>query len=176
MTKTTKRPALVVVKNPNGKAQFHGPDDCSGKHMPQKRSVWLLLFLCLTAGVAGNLSAQSAVNVTQFHNHLNRDGVYVDPAFTYAAASSLTRDILFNGTISGNVAAQPLYIEGGPLGRAMVIVVTESNNVYALDAAYGTVIWQDNVGKPITSAQYPNNPCATQDFYYTNVGITGTPV
>ena len=38
----------------------------------------------------------------------------------------------------GNVYAQPLYIEGGPSGKAMVIAVTESNNVYALDAVDGS--------------------------------------
>jgi outer membrane protein assembly factor BamB len=136
----------------------------------------IMLAGCALVGFVGGLSAQSAVNVTQHHNHLNRDGLYIDPAFTYAAASNLTRDLSFNGAVSGNVAAQPLYIEGGPTGRAMVIVATESNNVYALDAANGTVVWQDNVGAPITSAQYPHNPVATSDFFYTNVGITGTPV
>src|SRR5690242_15139468 len=56
------------------------------------------------------------VNVTQFHNHDSRDGLYVDPAFTQSAAASLTRDLNFDGTIVGNVYAQPLYIEGGPGG------------------------------------------------------------
>jgi outer membrane protein assembly factor BamB len=74
----------------------------------------------------------------------------------------------FNGTISGNVYAQPLYIEGGPSGRARVIVVTESNNVYALDAVTGTVIWQRNVGPPVTSGL----PCGN----ISPLGITGTPV
>lgn len=35
------------------------------------------------------------------------------------------------------VYAKPLYIEGGPGGRAMIIAVTESDNVYALDAPQG---------------------------------------
>ena len=61
--------------------------------------------------------------------------------FTLSAAANLTRDLGFDGTISGNVYAQPLYIEGGPSGP-MIIAVTESNNVYALDATTGTVIWQ----------------------------------
>jgi len=74
----------------------------------------------------------------------------------------------FNGTISGNVYAQPLYIEGGPSGRARVIVVTESNNVFALDAITGTVIWQRNVGAPVTSGL----PCGN----ISPLGITGTPV
>ena len=40
---------------------------------------------------------------------------------------------------------QPLYIEGGPNGP-MIIAVTESNNVYALNPTTGTVIWQRNLG------------------------------
>jgi len=57
----------------------------------------------------------------------------------------------FNGTISGNVYSQPLYVENGPGGAAMVIVMTESSNVYALDAITGAVIWQRNVGVPVIS-------------------------
>ncbi len=115
------------------------------------------------------LRAQSAVNVTQHHNHLSRDGLYVDPAFTYASASNLVRDLSFNGAISGNVYAQPLYIEGGPSGLAVIIAVTESNNVYALDAADGTVVWQDHVGAPVPKSDLP---CGNID----PLGITGTPV
>jgi hypothetical protein len=58
--------------------------------------------------------AGTQVNVTQEHNNPSRDGVYIDSAFTPSAAANLTRDLGFNGTISGNVYAQPLYIEGGP--------------------------------------------------------------
>ena len=95
------------------------------------------------------LPTNAQVNVTQFHNHISRDGLYIDPAFTHSAAGNLTRDLNFDGTISGDVCAQPLYIEGGPGGRAMIIAVTESNNVYALDAANGSIIWQRNVGPPV---------------------------
>jgi hypothetical protein len=52
--------------------------------------------------------AHAQVNVTQEHNHPSRDGVYIDPAFTPSAAANLTRDLNFDGTISGNVYAQPL--------------------------------------------------------------------
>ena len=109
------------------------------------------------------------VNVTQHHNHDNRDGLYIDSAFTQAAAANLTRDTNFLGTIVGNVYAQPLYIEGGPSGKAMVIAVTESNNVYALDAVDGSIIWQrNNLGTAVSSGL----PCGN----ITPVGITGTPV
>ena len=95
------------------------------------------------------LPTNAQVNVTQFHNHGSRDGLYIDSAFTLSAAASLARDLNFNGTIEGDVYAQPLYIEGGPGGRAMVVAVTEFNNVYALDAVNGTVIWERNVGPPV---------------------------
>src|ERR1700694_205372 len=114
------------------------------------------------------LPANASVNVTQHHNHDSRDGLYIDSAFTPTNAASLARDTSFNGTITGSVYAQPLYIENGPGGRAMVIAVTESNNVYALDAATGNVIWKRNVGTPITSGLLGGN--------ITPLGITGTPI
>jgi hypothetical protein len=117
-------------------------------------------------GLVSSIDAQ--VNVTQEHNHLSRDGLYIDSAFTRSAAVYVKRNLNFNGTISGNVYAQPLYVEGGPGGRAKVIVATESNNVYALDAVTGTVIWQRNVGPPVISGL----PCGN----ISPLGITGTPV
>ena len=113
--------------------------------------------------------ANVAVNVTQHHNNASRDGLYIDPAFTPARAASLARDLNFTGTIVGNVYAQPLYVEDGPGGAAMVIAVTESNNVYALNAANGSIIWQRNVGTPVALA---NLPCGNIN----PLGITGTPV
>jgi len=142
-----------------------------GRGIINRRRVKPLISISLLV-VAGLWSAvlptDAQVNVTQHHNHDSRDGLYIDPAFTQSAAASLTRDLSFNGTIVGNVYAQPLYIEGGPGGRAMVIAVTESNNVYALDAADGTVIWQRNVGTPVSSGL----PCGN----ISPLGITGTPV
>src|SRR5947207_5001065 len=109
------------------------------------------------------------VNVTQEHNNLSRDGLYIDAAFTPANAAILTRDLNFDGTISGHVYAQPLYIEGGPNGP-MVIAVTESNNVYALHADTGTVIWsRTDIGTPAPQG----SPCPGNII---PVGITGTPV
>jgi hypothetical protein len=114
------------------------------------------------------LPTDAQVNVTQEHNNLSRDGRYIDSAFTPSAAAGVTRDLNFDGTILGHVYAQPLYIENGPGGAAMVIVVTESNNVYALNALTGTVIWQRNVGPAVTSGL----PCSN----ISPLGITGTPV
>ncbi|MGO9587871.1 MAG: hypothetical protein ACLP2Y_16945, partial [Limisphaerales bacterium] len=48
--------------------------------------VWPVLAVWLAA-----LPASGAVNVTEHHNHDSRDGLYIDPAFTSAAAASLKR-------------------------------------------------------------------------------------
>jgi hypothetical protein len=132
-----------------------------------KRGVVFLFLIFVVVG--GNPASWGAVNVTQYHNHENRDGLYVDPAFTRAAATVLKRDNNFLGNVSGNIYAQPLYIEDGPGGKAMVITVTESNNVYSLDAANGSILWQRHVGQPVPKANFP---CGNID----PMGITGTPV
>ncbi len=136
------------------------------KRMSFVKPVCLAAYLFVPLFAAFPLEGQ--VNVTQHHNHLSRDGLYVDPAFTANAAANLTRDLNFNGAIPGNVYAQPLYIEGGPNGQALVIAVTESNYVCALDPASGNVVWQRQVGAPVPLADLQ---CGNID----PVGITGTP-
>lgn len=125
------------------------------------------LFSLVLTGLLVCLTARAAVNVTQHHNNPSRDGLFVDPAITRASAANVTRDLNFSGTIVGNVYAQPLYVEGGPNGP-VVIAVTQSNNVYALNATTGAIIWQRNVGTAISSGL----PCGN----ISPVGITGTPV
>ena len=131
-----------------------------------RRSVRLVSFLPVTLCLT--LATDAEVNVTQEHNHFSRDGVYIDRGFTRTHVVGLTRDLNFDGTISGNVYAQPLYIEGGPDGP-MIIAVTESNNVYGLDAGNGTIIWQRNVGEPVSADDLV---CTKLD----PMGITGTPI
>src|ERR1700756_2461193 len=116
--------------------------------MKPPSSILSVVLVCFWSAV---FPTNAQVNFVQFHNHASRDGLYVDSAFTQSAAANLARDLNFDGTIVGNVYAQPLYIEGGPNGP-MVIAVTESNNVYALNAVTGTVVWQQNVGTPVPGA------------------------
>ena len=132
------------------------------------KALFSISFLIVAVLWSAIVPTNAQVNVTQYHNNSSRDGLYIDSAFTQSAAANLIRDLNFDGTIVGNVLAQPLYIEGGPSGP-MIIMVTGSNNVYALDAVNGTIIWQRNVGAPV-----PAN-----DIYCTEVGsagITATPV
>jgi len=131
-----------------------------------KSSIRIFSFL-VASFWAAVLPANAQVNVTQEHNNVSRDGVYIDAGFTPSAAANLTRDLNFNGTISGAVYAQPLYIEGGPNGP-MVIAVTETNNVYALNATTGLPIWsRTDIGSPVQTT-----PCGG----FNPTGITGTPV
>src|SRR5262245_42204250 len=129
--------------------------------------LFFIVAILVSALCGGGARAGTQVNVTQEHNNPSRDGVYIDSAFTPSAAANLTRDLGFNGTISGNVYAQPLYIEGGPNGP-MIIAVTESNNVYALNATTGLPIWsRTDIGPAV-----PTTPCGG----FNPTGITGTPV
>jgi PQQ enzyme-like repeat protein len=126
------------------------------------------LSLLIAVFCTGALAVNAQVNVTQKNNNPSRDGLYIDPAFTPGNAANLVRDVNFNGTIVGNVHAQPLYIEGGANGP-MIIVVTASNNIYALNANTGTVIWQrTDIGPPVTAGL----PCGN----ISTVGTIGTPV
>jgi hypothetical protein len=129
-------------------------------------SIFSIVIVCFWGAI---LPVNAQVNVTQFHNHASRDGLYVDAAFTLDAAANLTRDLSFDGTIVGNVYAQPLYLDNGPGGRATIIAATESNNVYALDALDGSIIWERNVGPPVSAADLI---CTKFD----PMGITGTPI
>ena len=107
-----------------GRFPIRHPDQSRGMKLPVPRSSLLIVIFA-----AAVLSASDQVNVTQEHNNPSRDGVYIDALFTRAAAANLTRDLDFDGTISGN----------------------ESNNVYALNASIATVIWQrTDIGPPVT--------------------------
>ena len=132
------------------------------------KSLIFALSLIVVLSCIALLPANAQVNVTQKNNNPSRDGHYVDAAFTPTNAANLARDTGFNGVVVGNVHAQPLYIEGGADGP-MVVVVTASNNVYALHADTGTPIWsRTDIGPAVTSGL----PCGNEN----PVGIIGTPV
>jgi hypothetical protein len=120
------------------------------------------------APTSAEAGIDAGASVLQFHNHINRDGTFVDPALTHAAASSMHLDTSFAGATPGHVYAQPLYIESGPAGRGTFFVATENNDVYALDEATGAVVWKRNVGTP---AARTGAGCGQTS----PIGVTGTP-
>ncbi|HMI90582.1 MAG TPA: PQQ-binding-like beta-propeller repeat protein [Polyangiales bacterium] len=109
----------------------------------------------------------SGASVLQYHKNSNRDGLYVDAAFTRTAAAGLKK--AYSVAIAGPTYAQPLFVENGAMGKDIVIVATERNEVSALDAADGAVVWRKTLGAPATSTG-----CFLSNI--NPLGITGTPV
>lgn len=109
--------------------------------------------------------------VLEHHGGPSRSGLFVDPGMTRASVGDggLRRDTSFAPAVAGQVYAQPLYFEnaGGP---DLVVVATEQNNVYALNAEDGGVVWRRALPQAMTSSQLP---CGNISPWH---GITGTPV
>ena len=119
--------------------------------------------------VAAGGTVDPGKSVLMHHKHLNRDGLYVEPALTTAAAAGLRLDRTFAAAFTGNVYGQPLYFDNGSSGPDLVIVATESDTVYAFDASSGRQVWAASLGTPVPLATMP---CGNID----PLGITGTPV
>ena len=65
--------------------------------------------------------------------------------------------------VDGQVVAQPLVVGGH------VLVATEQNSVYSLNATGGGMAWRTNLGASVAGTALPCGNVAS-------VGITGTPV
>src|SRR5216117_1352953 len=111
----------------------------------------------------------AAASILQYHRDLARDGVYVDAALTRATAATLHRDPTFTATTQGATYAQPLYLDDASSGRDLILVATEENRVYALDATTGAPVWSRQLAAPVPLSALP---CGNID----PLGITGTPV
>jgi len=118
-------------------------------------------------GTAGPVGA----SVLGYHSHINRDGFFVDPLITAASAPGFARDTTFDGTVSGNVYASPLYVEHGPDGRGAFYIVTENNDVLALDETTGKSAWP----VPMVNLGTPASATGAGCGNISPLGITGTP-
>jgi hypothetical protein len=135
----------------------------------------LMLIAAATTAMVGSLAfAQSPPapgqdNVLTYHGAPDRSGHYKVAGLTWERAKSVHLDEAFHARITGNVYAQPLFWrpQGSSSGR--LLVATEDNNVYALDAITGTQIWSRSLGKPVSRS-------ALRCGNINPLGITGTPV
>jgi len=132
------------------------------------RSAALAILPAMFLALSPSLSSAQNQNVVTYHNSLERHGTYKIPGLTLAAAATMQPDTGFVGTISGDVYAQPLFYHPSG-GQAVIIAVTESNSVYALDAATGAVVWQVQLAASVPLSQLPCGNINPD-------GITGTPV
>lgn len=93
-----------------------------------------------------------------YHKDMLRSGY--DPAFPNFTTASLHWK---STTLDGNVYAEPLIV-----GTA-VIVATERNSLYELNAITGQTVWHINLGTPVNGGVLPCGDINPS-------GITGTPV
>jgi hypothetical protein len=133
---------------------------------------------CLILGLAGialaigePAVAQSTADdsVLTYHAHPDRSGNFIVPDLSWDRARTLRLDDAFRPRISGHLYAQPLYWHPPGSDRGELLVATEDDIVYALDAATGQEIWHRSLGGsvPVSSLK-----CGNID----PLGVTGTPV
>jgi outer membrane protein assembly factor BamB len=106
--------------------------------------------------------------VAFYHGAPDRAGNYIVPGLNWQSTGTVRRDQMFDGHVEGHIYAQPLYWRPPGSERGLIIAATESDFVYALDAATGRVVWRTAVGRPVPRAALP---CGNID----PLGITGTP-
>lgn len=137
----------------------------------------LLPLACSCGGkLAGSGLSDAAVpfgdaSVLQGHLHPTRDGAYVDPYVTKAAAAGLTLDTGFHATYDGKTYAQPLYVENFQSGRDAVFIVTTTNEVAAFDAKTGATLWTVSLGPGVPPASLGCHQPLNQPY-----GILSTPI
>jgi outer membrane protein assembly factor BamB len=93
-----------------------------------------------------------------YHHSADRAGV--------GAAGATFTDVQSawaSGALDGAVYAEPLYVGG------RVLVATENNTLYAIDAPSGATLWQTHLADPVAASALP---CGN---IRPSVGITGTP-
>jgi hypothetical protein len=139
-------------------------------------SIAMLIAAVVTASGAALLFTPSCSNsssttnsVLERNNHPSRDGHFVQPALTRAAAATMTFDTGFQATFTGAMFASPLYLENGPGGRGIFFAVTTGNDVFALDETTGAVVWTHNIGPSPTAS---GAGCGN----ISPIGILSTPV
>ncbi|HEY6257080.1 MAG TPA: hypothetical protein VIY51_14950 [Xanthobacteraceae bacterium] len=131
-----------------------------------------LLVLFAAAVIATGAAAPAASqqdHVLSYHGGPERSGNFVVPGLTWERARSVHLDAKFNARVSGKVYAQPLYWGAPDLSSGLLVIATEENKVYGLDAITGNEIWSRSLGKPVARSSLR---CGNIE----PLGITGTPV
>ena len=127
--------------------------------------------LCLVVAtlLATSIGRCVAQSVLSYHGSQDRSGNFVVPRLTWDNARSMHLDEGFRARVSGHVYAQPLFWRAPGLNSAMLLVATEDNVVFAIDAQTSREIWRRALGKPI-----PRSSLSCGNI--NPLGITGTPI
>jgi len=116
--------------------------------------------------VCGTAQGQS---VLTYHGNPDRSGNFIVPSLSWERARNAHLDPGFQPRIAGHLYAQPLYWRPPGSAAGQLLVTTEDNNVYAIDAGSGREIWRRQLGKPVPLSSLG---CGNID----PLGVTGTPV
>jgi hypothetical protein len=124
----------------------------------------IALMAGVTAGIATAANKAGADEVTISQDQLRTGWDQHEPALSPQVLQGGTFGQLFSTAVSGQVYAQPLAIGGN------LLVATETNHVYSLNAETGAINWQLSLG-PSWSSSVVGCGDLTPD-----IGITSTPV
>jgi outer membrane protein assembly factor BamB len=116
------------------------------------------ILVCLLSGPLTQ-SASGEPAWSTYHRDAARSGV--DPDATEPIAPTLAWQSPFLGAA---IYSQPVIL------GSRVYVATIADDIFALDAASGAILWRRNVGTPVPATALP---CGN---IYPTVGIVGTPV
>ncbi|MEY2421523.1 MAG: hypothetical protein QOI95_1590 [Acidimicrobiaceae bacterium] len=130
-----------------------------------RRLTAIAAVLTAALGVVIATPPRAQADVTTYGNDTLRTGWYPDqPGLSPSAVSAGDFGKLFTADVTGQVYAQPLVSNG------VLLVATESNDIYGLDPETGAQKWTRHLHTPWNPADLN---CADLT---PNVGITGTPV
>ena len=143
-----------------------------------RRLAYFVMGSVVAAALAGGAAASTGTNVFTYHyDNLRTGWDSTETALTRRNVSGGNFKMLFSVPVDDQVDAQPLVLSNqtisghGATQYDVVYVATESNSVYAVDAATGDVLRQVNLGTPVPQSGLPgwcgnNGP---------EVGIDSTP-
>jgi len=101
-------------------------------------------------------NGRDASGWTTYHGNNSRSGYVTSPEVC-------PKEGWKSQTLDGEVYAEPLVYDG------MVLVATENDSVYSLNATSGLLLWRTNLGSPMPGSALPCGDISPN-------GITGTPV
>ena len=104
-----------------------------------------------TTGATGGSSGTADQSVLERNNHPSRDGIFLQPTLTKAAAATMAADTGFKAAFTGAMWASPLYLQKGPGGKGVFFAETTGNDVFALDETTGAQVWTHNIGSSPTA-------------------------
>jgi len=104
------------------------------------------------SGASSGAAPETGNSVLERGKRPSRDGNYVQPMLTTAAAMRMMPDAAFNmkATFKGQMFSSPLYLDQGPGGKGIFIASSTTNDVTAFDDT-GTQVWTRSVGTPGTA-------------------------